>query len=241
MDWDGLSQGVNVIYGLSEPGGAVRYIGQTINMHRRFNDHARSGYKQRNRYGNWMKKLRRLGVKPELHVLEVVAQANDLDMIESFWIASIQAAGGVLLNGTSGGGSPGRGRVCSPETRAKIGAANAIALKGRPSPFKGMKRVITPAIAKHLAKLRNRKHTQAENDKRSVALRGRCRPPDVIAKISDGHLLRGGRRVFCLETGVVHRSAGQAAAAHGVSKRTIYLAIIENRPIKKGFRFRYDD
>ena len=129
-----------IIYGLIDPStGFLRYVGKTANPLVRLRDHCCPPRTDRSHRANWIRSLRKLGMKPVLEVLEEVSteQAND---VERFWIASLRAAGADLVNCSDGGDGviwdPGRrdqlaeaarkfhtGRKRSAETRRKISEA----------------------------------------------------------------------------------------------------------------------
>ena len=116
------------IYALVDPRtDCIRYIGQS--------GHCWEAKREQHRRARWILGLLKLGLKPEMVVLEEVAadQANDA---ERFWIASLLAAGARLVNTDAGGGSipwtkelrervtrANLGRIPTPEARANMSAA----------------------------------------------------------------------------------------------------------------------
>src|SRR5438874_2083689 len=127
------------IYALADPRtGVVRYVGQSIDILRRFKYHQRRVVWAT--VDVWMRELRYSGISTRLIILELCSRAS-LDDRERWWVAAYARSVG-LLNHTAGGGgcldpSPQtrwrmgtatRGKRLSPETRAKLSAAH----KGRP-------------------------------------------------------------------------------------------------------------
>jgi hypothetical protein len=162
-----------VIYGLYDPAGALRYVGQTqVDVRRRLSQHANGPggpYAYLPVY-RWIAKLQSDGHEPEMRLLAGPMHVAELDHVERSEIAAAWAAGCRLTNIDEGGrtalktrrmpedairrsAEAKRGKPRSAETRAKLSAANE---GKRPS-------------AETLAK-------------RSAALRGRKQSPEWIAK-----------------------------------------------------------
>lgn len=161
-----------IIYALCEPGTrTVRYIGQTDNIKRRFQDHLSVSKKKRSHLGCWIQSLGEQ--KPNLVVLSEVA-ARDRDAEEIRFIKAARILGMRLTNATDGGGG------CpnpTPETRRKMSAAKI----GKPFPL--------AARAAAVAKNTGRKlppRSEAHCSAISKALSGGSRTPEQRAKISAG-------------------------------------------------------
>ncbi len=105
-----------IIYGLVDPrSGLLRYVGRSSNglaRPRRFHSA---------RCFSWERSLKSLGLKKQVEVLEELEDGPDvnkrLNDVERWWIASVKAVGGELLNMTDGGG--GMLNPCH-ETRQKM-------------------------------------------------------------------------------------------------------------------------
>ena len=170
----------------------IRYVGKTRRDPRtRLQDHIRESrkpYRRQRRLWSW---VRSLAEAPTLVILERQPPGG-LDAAECAWIAHLTAMGCRLCNMTTGGegqslgyqpseetlaklrsyrhsdeakrklSAAAKGRVKSPETRAKIAAAAT----GRPGTFKG------------------RKHTAESLAKMSVAQKGHPVSEETKAKIS---------------------------------------------------------
>jgi len=88
------------IYGWVDPRtGKVVYIGKTRNLRKRLKDYRHKAHGVH--LDRWMRKLKRLGLKPELRVLEECL--FDLSGAERKWIAHGRAKGWPLMNQTEGG------------------------------------------------------------------------------------------------------------------------------------------
>lgn len=161
------------VYGLVDPRtDEIRYVGQTINGMDRATAHWRRKNirEHKDLCHTWIRKLLSIDLVPEVVILEECS-AEELNMNEMFWISSIRAAGGRLLNMTDGGegthgfrwseekrkqiGDKHRGKVISEEHRKAVSKA-----------FKGKK-----LSAEHRAKI-------------GAAHKGRNWGPEFAAKIS---------------------------------------------------------
>jgi GIY-YIG catalytic domain len=112
---------MGLVYALSDPRtGFVRYIGKTAGtLKKRMREHlcrARRG----DRCGHVYTWLRAIGLKPGEDVMEDGIEGDEaLADAERFWIASLKAAGAILVNHTDGG-EGGTGYKHSPEMRQKL-------------------------------------------------------------------------------------------------------------------------
>lgn len=107
------------VYGLKDPRFFhPRYVGITKNeLKVRLKHHCKS--KGTNHKANWIRTLIRAGLKPEIFVIEEVADERTAKEREIYWIAYLKAQGYRLTNSTDGGGG------ClnpSEETRIKLRA-----------------------------------------------------------------------------------------------------------------------
>lgn len=134
------------IYGLIDPRTTLlRYVGKSYNPIERFSQHIRDCSRERTRKANWIRSLLKLGLKPQLEILETVEGSGNIE--ERFYIALFRAFGADLVNATAGGDGVeftaeirakmsaaqlGKKRGPWPSSvRAKIGAASSARLKGR--------------------------------------------------------------------------------------------------------------
>lgn len=103
------------IYGLVDPrSNELRYIGKTIDLGQRYRDHLKD--KTTGHRGNWLRSLKRAGVKPVMVEIEQTDQEN-WAAAERFYIAFFRHAGCNLINSTDGGDD---GWSHLPEVRKKI-------------------------------------------------------------------------------------------------------------------------
>lgn len=114
-------------YGLCDPYGEVRYVGQSLNPSKRLRAHCNS--KERTHVGNWVRSIIAKGVLPEIFILEEFdglegqALQEALDESEIFFIGYFTALGCRLTN-RSKGGYVKSGWRHSPETRSKMSIAH---------------------------------------------------------------------------------------------------------------------
>lgn len=133
------------IYGLVDPRNqAIRYIGKSVNPKARFAAHlTQYSLKQRSHKNNWINGLLKLGLKPELEIIDEIDERDDWAAEEIRWIARLRnLAPGYppLTNATDGGegivgyrwteeakqrkSAAQTGVPMPPGTGAKISAAN---------------------------------------------------------------------------------------------------------------------
>lgn len=175
-----------VVYGLFDPDGELRYVGQTVrSTAQRLRDHLRpSALKKNNHRSAWIKSLLARGVSPAIHPIQVLASVEDLAEAERYWIAFFRARGCRLVNSSDGGeglieaaqrqmlSDALQGHVVSEETRQRIGAA----LKGRRQ---------SDAVRQARSRaLKGRKLSQEHIDKVAQAQRGRAVSPETRAKLA---------------------------------------------------------
>jgi hypothetical protein len=133
------------IYGLFDPRAYCypRYIGKAIDVDSRLRQHLQpSQLKAKTKKNSWIKSLLTQGVKPLIHILEIV-ELEKLDEAERNHIATWRSnIGGLLTNGTYGGTGGAvtdpaakerhrkalTGRKASEETRRKMSETHKIRL-----------------------------------------------------------------------------------------------------------------
>lgn len=118
----------NIIYGLVDPKtGQLRYVGKSMSGMTRPNEHYTPSNLKKSEgthKGNWIRQLQRLGLKPEIVVLEECTDAGLLEQSEIFWISYFRFVGCELTNATNGGiGRLGHSHKPSIAARAKIAAS----------------------------------------------------------------------------------------------------------------------
>jgi len=154
------------IYSLSDPRTAhVKYIGQTINVEKRYNlhlFHSKQG-RARTHKEKWINGLLNDNLKPEINILWQ-GDVSLLDQKEIEYIALFKSFGAKLTNATLGGLTT-RGRKCSEETKLKFREM-----------FTG--KLLRPPITeeekrKASERQKNFKHTEASKKKLSIARKGK--------------------------------------------------------------------
>lgn len=150
------------IYALCEPGTrTVRYIGKTRYKTRRYQDHLKVSSKKKSHLGNW---LRSLTLPPEFVILRETESNGCQEEIRYIDIARrlrIQ-----LVNATDGG----EGITMTPETRAKISAAQ----KGKKLSLETRSRMSISKTGKKRPTFSRRPHSQETKNKLGVARRLTC-------------------------------------------------------------------
>lgn len=110
------------IYGLVDPlTNQLRYVGMTSNIKHRYAEHT-CRTSRRTLRSNWIKSLKKKGVKPEMFIIEEVAD-DQWQEAERFWIAYFKYIGANLTNLTDGGEAT-YGWIPTEETKDKIRASH---------------------------------------------------------------------------------------------------------------------
>lgn len=108
---------ISYIYTLSDPRThQVRYVGKTNNPDQRRKAHGVLTREVKSRKKNWVKQLRKLGLKPLFEIVDEV-QEKDWKYWEKYWISQFKAWGFILVNHSSGG----EGAVAGNKTSFKKG------------------------------------------------------------------------------------------------------------------------
>lgn len=179
----------NVIYGLVDPRTLlVRYVGLSTQGARRAIQHRHT--RKSTHRENWIRSLHRAGLDFVFVILEEVDTAFRLPAAERFWIAYGRACGWPLTNITDGGDRP----ATTPETRAKIGAANRGRIPSRET------------RAKMRAAKLGTKQTPEWKAKRAAALRGKPKSEQHRRNLSQA---RTGRAIGPMSAKHRARIAGQ--------------------------------
>ncbi len=219
------------VYGLSDPRtGELRYVGKTTWGRHRLRQHiaeARGG-RHNTKKNAWLCHLLKVGLEPEIQVLETGDTEDALLAAEAFWIGSLRLAGADLLNHTDGG-ERGVSGPRSAETRAKMSAAK----KG--------KRVSAKTLAARQAGGLARRGVPLTQGHRDALSRGR-----LGMKFSDEHrasiaATHGGSpiRVVRLADGwsTICYSQTMAAEAAGTSRSAVCKVLSGRNKVARGHTF----
>ncbi|MEN6292405.1 MAG: NUMOD3 domain-containing DNA-binding protein, partial [Methanobacterium sp.] len=109
------------IYTLSDPiTNAVKYVGKTTNMNRRYQTYMKESRKKNKNslVITWIKSLAKLGLKPKMEIIDEIY--GEWEWLEQYWISQFKTWGFKLKNMTDGGDyNPSN----IPEVRYKISKA----------------------------------------------------------------------------------------------------------------------
>lgn len=93
-----------IIYTLTDPrNNIVKYIGITSSKLSNRLSHHCTVFKGNNYKINWIKKLKRLNLKPVIKELDICSTFNEALYFEKYWIAQFKSWGFYLVNSTEGG------------------------------------------------------------------------------------------------------------------------------------------
>ena len=194
------------IYSLSDPRtGEIRYVGKTVNLKRRLYGHLYDDEKTHK--SAWIKSLKRLGLKPQLDILESFFDERDelWQESEKWWISYLRFIGCALTNLDSGGNA---GKQMSQESKDKVRASklgiprseeckqklrianlgkkqSAELIAKRIAPLKGRKGHPMPEWLKEKLRAINtgRKHSDEQKNKRADKHRGTKRSEETKTKM----------------------------------------------------------
>ena len=178
------------IYSLIDPrNGEIKYVGKTKDLDVRLKSHLHDAKRTNTPKNAWILKLRRLGLKPQMEMLEEVPEP-EWPKAERKWIAKLRRKGCPLKNICDGG--EGRNGPLSEETRRKLSKA----AKGRPL-TESQRKAITKGFRGHKhsekakmllrAKTLGRKHTPEARKKMSLARKGKRKNAEHRGKIGLAH------------------------------------------------------
>ncbi len=77
------------IYALKEKDGDIRYVGKTVDLHRRMRQHKSNARKENSHKVSWIKKCLKNDIEIEMVVLEEVKKDNWQER-EIFWISQFE-------------------------------------------------------------------------------------------------------------------------------------------------------
>ncbi len=161
------------IYSLTDPRtGEIRYVGKAMDVNIRYSRHLQT--RDKSHKTNWIKSLLKLGLKPEMEILESFYCSDDNDWQESerWWISYLRFIGCNLTNMDLGGTN---GKKHSAETRAKIGVKH-----------KGKTVVITDSTRAKIGNYhRGKKRSQSTRIKMSAAMAGKPKSESHKARLSE--------------------------------------------------------
>ncbi len=202
---------ISQIYILREPFGvqAIRYVGQTTDIRARFAHHIQRRKLFSTHKNAWICSLVDRQLIP---IMEVVARTTEPNHCERYWIARLRAEGCDLTNATDGGegitmtpairrkiGEASKvtclGRKHTPETKAKIRAANlgkklSLETKAKISAAHIGMKPTSEGVANMRASQIGRKHSPDSIAKARAVHVGRKRHPESIERIRTGQLWR---------------------------------------------------
>lgn len=223
------------IYGLRNKENGKWYVGQAVDIEKRWREHR----KPSRQYRSAGIKLQRAFAKHgydgfEWTILEECDEAQ-LDSREQYWIAEKDS----FKNGynmTLGGGGR-RGYTLTPETRAKIGAANSAywAIHEKHIPPEVREKISNAHKGKR-AGMRASKETRR---KMSEARIGKKFTPEHRAAISAATRNKKSKPVRCVDTGVVYPGISEANRQTGISTDCICRCCKGKNQHAGGLRWEY--
>lgn len=213
------------VYCLIDPrSGQARYIGQSVRPQQRLREHCSPG-RRRSPCATWVRDVRAAGQVPVMLVLESVT-AEQVLVVESFWISSLLAVGATLMNGTTDGRGPPShvGLIRSRETRAKMSRAQ----EGHP--------VSDAARTKmRLAKLgrKGAPMTTEAKERIAAAKRGVARSPETVERVRQAMLGRTHSEATRVRMSMAHRGRGLGKRLSASTREKISASLRGNRNARK--------
>ncbi len=178
------------IYGLRDPrDDVIKYVGKTNDLRKRLNYHLKGAGRHQTPKNNWLLKLKSLGLKPEMMVLEEVPE-NKWEDAERSWIEFFRCKSDQLKNICDGG--KGRNGPLSEEAKRRLSMAGKGRKLSRAAIAKISERVRGRKLTEETKeKIRQRaigrKHTDAAKLKMSLAHRGKKKSAEHRRKIGLAH------------------------------------------------------
>jgi len=243
------------IYKITLPQGGV-YIGQTVNMKKRWRQHKQPSHKDRHTITREMAKNEGVGcVCDVLHELPYDVSKEIMDTYEQLYMDSYRDAGVVLLNAREAGHKgkqheatkekisiAHKGMVASDETKRKISAG-----------LKGHKSYVHTEEQKRIQGERMKGNQYAKGNIPTELQRersreahlgnkynlGKKRTEEQRARNSASKMGIGCIKVLCCDNGVVYPSIGAAAKELNISHQNIGLVAKGKRKTVGGYKFIY--
>lgn len=244
-----------IIYGLTDPCGAVRYVGLSKVGLLRARQHGYPSAVARQRpCACWIRSLRARGEEFGVVVLERCASVAELPAAEQRWIATLRRGGAALLNCTDGG----EGLLNpTPEVRAQMSASRTGKKVKRSQEWR--ENVKAAAKGRNFTEAARRAHDEALTGKplteehraalRAAKARQRAegrltRSPETRAKVAEAarrQWERQSRPILDETTGITYPSQRAAAAAIGVTPNMIGHVLRGKARAARGHRLRFVD
>lgn len=198
------------LYALADPRtGEPRYIGKTINVDARLRHHLWQSEFRTDGKSKWLRELSGAGLSPEVRVFDEYASGVEWQYAERYWIDHIRSHGARLFNKAKGGIGGLHGYKHTPETRARMSAAQ----KGRTFSESTRQKMRLAKLGKkqspeHIEKVRaalvgrkvsdetrrkislahiGKKHTPEARLKMSLSHTGKKMPQDQVARMAAAH------------------------------------------------------
>lgn len=222
---------ISGIYGLLDPNtNELRYIGQSIDIERRYKSHLSPAHLQvhtiagqTTRKNRWLKKILTQNKKPILIIIEICEKPH-FEEAEKFYISYFSAIGAKLTNSTEGGEAP-NGYKHSPEILQIMSER--------------IKRAYTPELRKKVSDMRKGQepwnknktnvYSEAHLEKKRQYLKGRKQTEAQKAAIKAGRIAAGGWKGYAAseETRTKMRiNSGKKKSIRDESNN-IYISIAE--------------
>lgn len=231
------------IYALIDPRTKeIRYVGWTIRrLSQRLRNHLRE--KGSNRKVRWVQKLRRLGLEPQITLVQEVPSESWV-RAERYWIAYFKILGCDLVNGTDGGEGV-LGHHHSKTTRDKLSqlmrerwsdpemrAAYLSGLRSKPAVSVEHREILSRAQKKRWAeatpeetqehgskvsaKVKGKPKSEEHKSKLSASLKGRPKSAETRAKMARAH--RGMRLTAGAKAKISAKMRGRPKTKEHVAK-----------------------
>lgn len=237
------------IYGLFDPNGELRYIGQTI---QELNDRLKGHIDYSKRLNknnelyysdtyicNWIRSLLKDNIKPTIRLIQNLYSKEDLDNAEIYWIKFFREQGCRLVNTANGGNGVGKH---SEESKKKISLGH----KGKKMSERTKQKML------QTRKEKGCRPSEETKDKISLSLLGHVVSDEVRLKISLGHKgkvlseetrlliskIRGGRP-FKDQYGNIYQTIREAARKLNLHYQNISSVLHRKHKQIKGYTFNY--
>lgn len=224
----------------------VRYVGKTINIKKRLNDHLKSSKKLKTHKDKWINSLLSQNLKPIIKELKVVNN-NDWIYWEIYSIDFFKKLGCNLVNHTNGGDG-GSFTHHNEETKKKISDAH----KGRKRPEfseewrkklseSGKKKVFTEKHKENISKsLKGRKlNPRSEEYRKKMSDSKKNTKVSEEVKKYKQNTSPSRRQIICVNNKTIYHSISFASRELKIPISTIIGVLKERRKSAKGLIFKY--